>query len=187
MYLKKISQTWSKEDQVEDEAKCCHPRIAWRTVVVSPMQLLFIHMTTAATASRTWLPSHWISICIHSGSKTRSVGCEHRWWDITVATVIVQHATVAISNINNNKDYLNIFHNSHPPQIIWLKHLYLIWQWLLKFTCINRIPTSTIPHQTVLNKLGPGRVDIFHWVANPSIWIYYLPNPGTNRVSFAYM
>src|SRR6218665_961789 len=36
-------------------------------------------------------------------------------------------------------------------------------------------------------KIGPGRVDIFNRVANPSIWKHYLPNPGTNRVSFVYM
>ena len=35
--------------------------------------------------------------------------------------------------------------------------------------------------------LGPGRVDIFNRVANPSIWMYYLPDLGMNRVSFAYM
>ena len=35
--------------------------------------------------------------------------------------------------------------------------------------------------------LGNDRVDIFYRVANPSIWMYYLPDPGTNRVSLAYM
>jgi len=35
--------------------------------------------------------------------------------------------------------------------------------------------------------LGNERVDIFYWVANPSIWMYYLPDPSTNRVLFVYM
>jgi len=30
-------------------------------------------------------------------------------------------------------------------------------------------------------------VDIYYRVANPSIWMYYLPDPDTNRVSFVYM
>ena len=31
------------------------------------------------------------------------------------------------------------------------------------------------------------RVDIFYQVPNPSIWMYYLPDPSTNWVSFVYM
>jgi len=35
--------------------------------------------------------------------------------------------------------------------------------------------------------LGNDRVDIYYRVANPSIWMYYLRDPATNRVSFVYM
>src|SRR6218665_2020466 len=35
--------------------------------------------------------------------------------------------------------------------------------------------------------IGPDRVDIFNQVTNLSIWMYYLPDPGTNQVSFVYM
>jgi len=35
--------------------------------------------------------------------------------------------------------------------------------------------------------LGNDWVDIFYQIANPSIWMYYLPDPSTNRVSFVYM
>jgi len=33
---------------------------------------------------------------------------------------------------------------------------------------------------------GPGRVDVFNRVANPSIWMYYFPDPDTNGVSIVY-
>jgi len=35
--------------------------------------------------------------------------------------------------------------------------------------------------------LGNVRVDIFYRVANSSIWMYYLPDPSTNRVSYVHM
>lgn len=49
--------------------------------------------------------------------------------------------------------------------------------------------TVVIPLNTDIScsALGPGRVDIFDWVANPSIWRYYLPDPGMKRMSFVYM
>jgi len=34
------------------------------------------------------------------------------------------------------------------------------------------------------SRLGNDRVDIFYRVANPSIWMYYLPDPSTNQVLF---
>src|SRR6218665_1183283 len=33
-------------------------------------------------------------------------------------------------------------------------------------------------------EVGNDRVDIFYRVANPNIWMYYLPDPSTNRVLF---
>jgi len=30
------------------------------------------------------------------------------------------------------------------------------------------------------------RVDIFYQVPNPSIWMYYFPEPATNRAPFVY-
>ena len=33
-----------------------------------------------------------------------------------------------------------------------------------------------------VGRLGHNRVDIFHRVPDPSIWMYYLPDPDTNRV-----
>jgi len=32
----------------------------------------------------------------------------------------------------------------------------------------------------VLFLIGNDRVDIFYQVANPSIWMYYFPDPSTN-------
>jgi len=37
------------------------------------------------------------------------------------------------------------------------------------------------------NVVGNDWVDIFYRIANPSIWMYYLPDPSTNRVLFVYM
>jgi len=39
----------------------------------------------------------------------------------------------------------------------------------------------------VAHWVGNDRVHIFYRVANPSIWMYYLPDPSTNRVSFVYV
>jgi len=36
-------------------------------------------------------------------------------------------------------------------------------------------------------EVGNDRVDIFYRVANPNIWMYYLPDPSTNPVSFVSM
>ncbi len=43
--------------------------------------------------------------------------------------------------------------------------------------------TNSAPSMYSL-ELGNDRVDIYYRVANPSIWMYYLPDPSTNRVLF---
>jgi len=43
---------------------------------------------------------------------------------------------------------------------------------------------SILAHIHLKFFVGNDRVDIYYRVANPSIWLYYMPDPGMNRVSF---
>ena len=44
--------------------------------------------------------------------------------------------------------------------------------------CLLHYGNATI----VVVRFREYRIDIFYRVANPSIWMYYLPDPSTNRV-----
>jgi len=52
--------------------------------------------------------------------------------------------------------------------------------------CIDCLPRICKEYK-YMQRLGNDWVDIYYRVANPSIWMYYVPDPDMNRVSFVYM
>ena len=81
---------------------------------------------------------------------------------------------------------LDSSHNSFIVLIGWRLTLMVNRDWILRFSSLLGWG------RWFLSKClwilgGNDQVDIYYWVANPSIWMYYLLDPGTNRVSFVYM